>query len=156
MTPEQAQRDALRRKVRRKQERDRARREAAPPGALLRMRLADSRAACDPMLALFLQAAVPMWIDRMRDWDPRSIEQTAHDLADPISCSQGIAAMVDPDARGTERKGELSKSFNAVAQGLACLAFCPGGIVFGGHHWEVPREAPAPTHSTKATNESTP
>jgi hypothetical protein len=140
--------------------RRRAQREAAPRPTdteLLRMRLVDSRAACDPMLALFLGAAVPMWIDRMHGWDPRRIEQTAHDLADPIACSQGIAAMVDPDARGTERKGELSKSFNAVAQGLACLAFCPGGIVFGGHHWEVAAITPTeahPTHST--TNESTP
>jgi len=104
---------------------------------LLRMRLDESREACDPMLALFLAAAVPMWIDQMKGWDRKRIERTAHELTDTVTSSQGIAAMVDPDARGTERKGDLAKAFNAVAQGLACLAFCPGGIVFGGHHWEV-------------------
>ena len=113
--------------------------------ALLRTRLDDSRANCDPMLALFLQAAVPGWIYAMKDWDLPRIERTAHGLTDIIACSQGIAAMVDPDARGTERKGEVGKSFNAVAQGLACLAHCPGGIVFGGHHWEVTRQPKPPT-----------
>ncbi len=121
----------------------RAERAVAPPlsdSTLLRMRIDESRAACDPMLALFLGTAVPLWIDQMKNWAPSVIQQTAHDLVDIVTSSQGIAAMVDPDARGTERKGELAKAFNAVAQGLACLAFCPGGIVFGGHHWEVPRD----------------
>jgi hypothetical protein len=103
------------------------------------MRIQDSRANCDPMLALFMGVAVPMWIERMKDWPLGDIETRAHSLTDIVTSSQGIAAMVDPDARGTQRKGELANAFNALAEGIACLAHCPEGICFGGHHWEVKR-----------------
>ena len=110
-----------------------------PESTYVRLRIEESKANCDPMLALFLGFAVPMWIDRLKDWPIEDIEARAHSLTDTITSSQGTAAMVDPDARGTVGKGALASSFNALAEGLACLAHCPGGAVFGGHHWEAQR-----------------
>ena len=66
-----------------------------------------------------------------------SRQQVAALCQEVISHHQGIAAICDTEARGTARKGDLALCFNAMAQGLALLAFCPGGIVFAGHHWEA-------------------
>jgi hypothetical protein len=124
----------------RHQQRDRARREAAPPlsdAELLRMRIEESQGDTDPFTKALLGTAVPMWIDRMRHWRWEYRKQVADELVDIIAYDQGIAAMCDAEARGTARKGDLTRCFNAVAQGLAILAFCPGGIVFAGYHWEV-------------------
>jgi len=30
-----------------------------------------------------------------------------------------------------------AETFNAVAKGIAALAFCPGGVTIFGRHWEV-------------------
>lgn len=106
---------------------------------LLRMRVAESEHDVDPVTKAFLGVTVPMWIDLMRRWHPERRQHKAHDLVEVIAYEQGVAALCDPEARGTARKGEIAKAFNAVAQGLACLAFCPGGIVFAGHHWEANR-----------------
>jgi hypothetical protein len=104
---------------------------------ILRMRIAESEQDVDPVTKAFLGLTVPMWIELMRPWRPERREQKAHELGELIAYEQGVAALCDPEARGTARKGELGKAFNAIAQGLACLAFCPGGIVFAGHHWEA-------------------
>jgi len=103
---------------------------------LLRLRIAESAAEFDRVTGAFLGLAVPMWIDQMRYWPAERRANKAHELAEVIAFGQGSAAMADPAARGTEKKGGLALTFNALAQGLACLAFCPGGVVFAGHHWE--------------------
>jgi hypothetical protein len=104
---------------------------------LLRMRIEASAKDTDATTMMCLGLAVPMWIDRMRYWRPAHREQVAHELGERVAYDQSIAAVVDPDARGTVKKGEIGSAFNAIAQGLACLAFCPGGVVFAGYHWEV-------------------
>lgn len=106
---------------------------------ILRMRIEESRKDLDPTTKAFLGLTVPMWIEVMRPWHPDRRVHKGRELVEVIAYEQGIAAMCDPEARGTARKGELGKAFNAIAQGLACLAFCPGGIVFAGHHWEANR-----------------
>lgn len=122
------------------QKREQARREAAPrpsDEAIRRMRVAESAKDLDPFTSVFLGTAVPMWIDQMRAWPAERRERKAHELAEVVAFEQGVAALCDPEARGTAHRGEKAKAFNAIAQGLACLAFCPGGIVFAGHHWEA-------------------
>lgn len=104
---------------------------------ILRMRIDESAGDLDPITKACLGMAVPMWIDRMQYWRPAYREETAHKLAEVVAYEQSVAALCDTEARGTARKGDLGKAFNAIAQGLACLAFCPGGVVFAGSHWEA-------------------
>jgi alpha-L-fucosidase len=129
------------RRARERAERD-AKWAATTDEQLLRMRIEESSKEMDPITSACLAVAVPMWIDRMRHWLPREIDQRAHALVDITAFDPSIAALVDDVARATTKKrspGSLGKSFNAIAEGLACLAHCPGGIVFAGSHWEVKR-----------------
>lgn len=123
-------------------ERERAEREAKWAAMtdedILRLRLEESRGDIDPLTRAFIGATVPMWIDQMRPWRPERRLLKARELADVIAFEQCSAALCDPEARGTGKKaGGLAKAFNAIAQGLALIAFCPGGVVFGGHHFEA-------------------
>lgn len=107
---------------------------------LLRMRIEGSAKDMDPITSACLAVAVPMWIDKMRHWLPREIEQRAHALVAVTAFDPSIAALVDDTARTSTKKhqpGKLGKAFDAIAEGLACLAHCPGGVVFAGYHWEV-------------------
>jgi hypothetical protein len=104
---------------------------------ILRIRIEASAKDVDPVTRAFLGLTVPMWIDRMRSWHPDRRVHKGHELVEIIAYEQSVAAMCNPEARGTAKRGEKGLAFNAVAQGLACLAYCPGGIVFAGHHWEV-------------------
>lgn len=161
MTAERAQGRALWRAFRRAQRltQARARYETAPQptpaspteAEQLRMRIDLSRGDTDEITRMSLGLAVPIWIDRMRDWRPAYRQLVAHELVEVTAFEQGSAAMCDPDAALSSklhRPGEMTGAFNAVAQGLACLAFCPGGVVFAGHHWEALTATPtseAPT-----------
>jgi hypothetical protein len=90
----------------------------------------------DWFLGLFL-TAVPMWAHRHYRTGPEQRERRAHELGEVIAYSQGAAAISDPDARCSE-KGEIAKVFNALAEGMAIGAFCPGGTSpFMGLVWEV-------------------
>ena len=93
----------------------------------------------------FLGLAVPMWIDKMRWWRPAYREQLAHKIGEEIGAAQSLIA--DENAEGRvprSERGAVAADFNLIAQGLALLAFCPGGVVFAGHHWEAQQgELPA-------------
>lgn len=104
---------------------------------ILRMRIEASEQDVDAVTKGFLGLTVPMWIELMRPWRPERRVQKGHELVEIIAYEQAIAAICEPEARGTARKGEVARGFNAIAQGLAVLAYCPGGIVFAGHHWEA-------------------
>jgi len=115
---------------------------------LLALRIEESRGDVDPVTRQLLLLAVPLWIDRFRFWSGAARERLAQRLVETIAYSQGIAAICEPDARGTEERGAMREGFNAIAQGLALLAFCPGGVVFAGEHWQaepgvLPAEEPA-------------
>lgn len=103
---------------------------------ILRLRIEDSRGHIDRITTAFLGASVPLWIEKLRQWSPERRERRAHELVEILAYDQAMAALCDCEARGTAGPGELGKAFNAVAEGLACLAFCPGGVVFAGHHWQ--------------------
>lgn len=42
------------------------------------------------------------------------------------------------------KKGETAEVFNGLADALAVLSFCPGGVKFRGEHWEA-NPQPQPT-----------
>lgn len=132
--------------VQRRERRRRAEREAFWAGKtaadVLDMSLERSEIECaglggDWFLGLFL-TAVPMWAHRHYRTDPKERERRAHELGfEVISHSQGAAAIADPDARGST-KGEIATVFNAIAEGVAIGAYCPGGSSpFMGVVWEV-------------------
>lgn len=83
--------------------------------------------------------AVPRWATKHFSTDPDARVRRAHELGDLIiAYSQGAAAIADPDARGTASEGDVAETFNAVAEGLAIGAYCPGGTPgFSGLKWEV-------------------
>jgi hypothetical protein len=83
------------------------------------------------LLALSLQVAVPLWIDRIRDvpWETR-IER-ARELA------QYIASHGDNILYRGHKKGQSAEAFNALAEGLAIGAYLPGGVSAFGCHWCV-------------------
>lgn len=131
-------------RIRARFDRERAERDAkwaaTSDEEILRMRIEESRNGLDMITTAALGVAVPMWIDRMRHWFPREREHRAHALVETLAFTQGSAAMVDRDAMLSSKKhnpGEMAAAFNVLAEGLACLAYCPGGIVFAGNHWEA-------------------
>lgn len=93
------------------------------------------------ILSISLSAAVPLRIiDYKRqggptDDDRERARRTGHLIAEKGDVLQ---------FRG-KKKGEAAEIFNALADGLAVLAFCPGGVKFLGHHWDATTEAKGPT-----------
>lgn len=89
-----------------------------------------------PWFRPLLLDAVPRWAQRHADTAPDARVARAHELGEVIAYSQGAAALADPDAVGTEQPGALAEVFNAIAEGLAIGAFCPGGATLCGINWE--------------------
>jgi hypothetical protein len=79
------------------------------------------------LLRAHLQAAVPLAIDDYlrghRPWP------------DPDQIAQVIAAHGDSILH---RTAHTAAAVTALTQGVACLAFCPGGVVLLGDHYQVP------------------
>lgn len=85
------------------------------------------------LLAGMLAVTVPLWIERMRRWPEESIFARAHE------CAQIVAEKGDVILyRG--KKGESAAAFNALAEGVAVLAFAPGGVTIFGLHFEAARD----------------
>ncbi len=76
-----------------------------------------------------LQAAIPMWIERLRVQPWETVQARAHE-ASTIVASQGDIIQFK-----SKEKGATARAFNALAEGLAALSFCPGGVKFLGDHW---------------------
>lgn len=86
----------------------------------------------DSLLAGMLQVAVPLWIEELKGKSWEYISKRAGE------CSQVIAEKGDIILYKSAKKGESAKAFNCLAEGVACLAFVPGGVdVFGVHFEEV-------------------
>jgi hypothetical protein len=81
------------------------------------------------LLTAALQVAVPMWIHDIRDWadDER--------LTAARGCGQTVAEHGDDILYRSPRKGKTAEAFNALARGLACAAYQPGGVRFHGTHF---------------------
>jgi len=76
-----------------------------------------------------LAFAVPLWI-----WDLR-IYTDAQRAARANRCGRIVAERGDVLQFGSKRKGQAAEVFNALAEGLACAAYVPGGVTFAGRHW---------------------
>jgi|GEM_PF-2069774 len=81
--------------------------------------------------------AVPRWATRHYPTDPKERERRAHELGEVLAYAQAAAAIADRDAIGTAREGDIAEVFNAIAEGLAIGAYCPGGATAAGMRWEV-------------------
>lgn len=82
------------------------------------------------LLSSTLQLAVPLWIDQLRGrgWD--YVQQRAQE------CGNYVAEHGDLILFKGKKKGETAEAFNRLAEGVACLSFCPGGVTLFGSHWE--------------------
>jgi hypothetical protein len=81
------------------------------------------------LLVVTLQVTVPLWIHQVA----RLTE--AERLAAARECAQVIAEHGDDILYRSPRKGETATAFNALARGLACAAYQPGGVTFKGTHF---------------------
>ena len=75
--------------------------------------------------------AVPLWIDRMRTMTD------AQRCAVAQRCATTVASSGDTVLFRSTQRGGSASAFNALAEGLAALAFSPGGVRFAGLHFEV-------------------
>jgi hypothetical protein len=82
------------------------------------------------LLGVSLAVAVPLWIDRYRDFCWEEGYRRAQ------ICMQVCAEHGDDILYRT--KGKTADGFNRLAEGLAILASSPGGVTFAGQHWEAP------------------
>lgn len=83
------------------------------------------------LLQAALSAAVPLYIIEMRSWDWKKISQTAHE------CAQIVAEKGDVILYRSTVPGETARAFNALARGIACLSFSPGGVTALGLHFDA-------------------
>lgn len=85
------------------------------------------------LLRAALGAAVPLYMAEMRDWTWEQLEVYAHEAA------LAVASHGDDILYRSKKKGNTAAAFNALARGLAVLAFQPGGVTFLGEHYEGKR-----------------
>jgi hypothetical protein len=86
-----------------------------------------------------LEVAVPLWIERFRPmaWEDRV--KIRDECLDVIAGDKGLGG-IEALATGTRPKkaGKAAEAFNALAKALALGALQPGGVKFGGMHFEAP------------------
>lgn len=81
------------------------------------------------VLRVSLQAAVPLWIVRSQQLPWAVVAERAKD------CAQTIAEHGDNIQFRGDNRGATAEAFNKLAEGLAALAFTPGGVTFLGDTW---------------------
>lgn len=81
------------------------------------------------LLLWTLEAAVPLWIERVRGWTPDARVARARRVPDVLGAKGDVLQF------GSKKKGEAAAVFNELALGLACGAYQPGGITFCGRTW---------------------
>lgn len=83
------------------------------------------------LLKISLSAAVPLWIERLKEQPYEQLIKRAGE------CGQIIAEKGDMLMFKSSKRGETARAFNALAEALAILAFSPGGVTFVGLHFEA-------------------
>jgi hypothetical protein len=83
------------------------------------------------LLKLALEIAVPLWMERLCYLPFEELQARARKCGDVVAHQGDIIQF-----RG-KKKGETAAAFNKLAEGLACLAFAPGGVKFLNCHWEA-------------------
>lgn len=82
-------------------------------------------------LSSALSAAIPIWILKMNDWAFEERRKAAE------RCSTLLAGPGGEYLLFRGPKNETALAFNALAQGAAILAFCPGGVECFGHRYDA-------------------
>jgi len=85
----------------------------------------------ETLLAGMLEVAVPLWIEELNGKPWEYIQERAKE------CSQVVAEKGDIILFKSKKKGESAEAFNRMAEGVACLAFAPGGVDVFGLHFEA-------------------
>lgn len=81
--------------------------------------------------------AVPLWIERLRpqvEADPEFLLARTKEIQE-IDNGYGVPLIGSEDILFRSKKpGDTAKAFNLLAESVALLSFCPGGVrVFGSH-----------------------
>ena len=80
------------------------------------------------LLGSTLAVAVPLWVELI------AADASADQLRERATRCSAILA-TNGDALMFRTKGTTADVFNALAEGVACMAFCPGGVKCFGSHW---------------------
>ena len=92
--------------------------------------------AADSPLAIAISMAVPLWIAEYRARGG----PTGADLERARGFSRLIGEKGDRLLHRSKVAGEVAQVFNALAEGIAVLAFCPGGVRFCGQRYQADGE----------------
>lgn len=108
------------------------------------------------LLLLTLEAAVPLWIMQFQQL-PREVlwEQLETKREDWARILAEHGDILQYGTKKPKLKGQVAEAFNALAQTLAYLSFCPEGVTFCGHHWETPMPAGGETEPNEPTEGDT-
>lgn len=92
------------------------------------------------LLKISLSAAVPIWIDELKRRSLAYVQERA------AICGQHVAEHGDVILFKSKKRNATSDAFNRLAEGVACLAFSPGGVTIFEMHFEAQHpEAVSPT-----------
>lgn len=83
------------------------------------------------LLVLALSVAVPIWICKFRKLPWSEVQRIAAESAETVAFKGDVILH-----RSTV-KGETAKAFDALARGVATLAFAPGGVTLFGLRFEA-------------------
>ncbi len=117
---------------------DRRKAESAPPAP------ADEWSSQRSLLTCTLGLAVPLWIAELRGRGWEQIQERVK------RCADVIAEHGDDLLFRSKKKGGSAEAFNRLAEGIACLSFCPGGVKVFGSHWESCLDDDVPGRSKDA------
>ena len=88
------------------------------------------------LLKSTLSAAVPLWILDLQKLPFARVMERASECGQHVA-EHGDDLMFRSSKLANKRHGGSAAAFNRLAEGLACLAFCPGGVRFMGLHFEA-------------------
>lgn len=99
------------------------------------------------VLGIALSAAVPLWIEQVRQLSGPERAKRALELARIISMGErndelrgqhgsGPAILANGELARGRNEGGPEAVFNAIAEGLALASFLAGGTTYAGQHWE--------------------
>lgn len=116
---------------------------AAAPRGVLRTPLSDAELRDAELLSTCLECAVPIAIMELQRLPWPEVERLAREYGAVIAERGDV---IQFRSKGT------AEAFAALARGVACLAFGPGGITFMGSHYEAAHPSRArPPEESRAT-----
>lgn len=95
--------------------------------------------SAEVLLPIALEAAVPLHIERLRALDDGAFAALFRledlDARAQVICGPGGEALLFR----SKKPGESAALFDHVAESIALIAFCPGGVSIFGLHFEATR-----------------